>query len=267
MRIRLALTLMACLAASACTAARLGSPSLMAKSSPHLEPAPYGLISTQLHASPVFTECADMRLKPGPAANLDASLIPSDEYVQEGRRAQALTEPYSFSINLRGGPHKGEVLQVSVPAGFVSDFHSMPDAAVGITLPVRKALEAAVIHDWLYAVGHPGNAGEKRLADQAYSDILAHYGVDGFTHWAVASSVRMGGKKSFGAPEELRFYNKCFYGQCPGQTAAQSAGQPDLLYSPVMALKPDETLRAELWDLTVCLRNPAKGPEIAALPQ
>jgi hypothetical protein len=263
MHIRPALALLICLGAGACTAARLGSPSLAAKPSLHLEPAPFELISTELHASPVFTECAGMRTRPGPAANLDASLIPSDEYVQHGRRAQALIEPYSFSINLTGGPHKGEILQVSVPAGFVSDFHSMPDAAVGITLPVRKALEAAVIHDWLYAVGRPGDAGEKRLADQAYSDILAHYDVDGFTHWAVASGVRMGGKKSFGAPEELRFYNKCFYGQCPGQTAAA----PDLMGSPVMALKPDETLRAELWDLTVCLRNPAKGPEIAALPQ
>lgn len=263
MRIRLALTLLVCFGVSAsCTAARLGSPSLMAKPSMHLDPAPLDLISAELHGSPVFRECADMRMKTGPAANLDASLIPSDEYVQEGRRAQALIEPYSFSINLTGGPHKGEVLQVSVPAGFVSDFHSMPDAAVGITLPVRKALEAAVIHDWLYAVGHPGDAGEKRLADQAYSDILAHYGVDGFTHWAVASSVRMGGRKSFGAAEELRFYNKCFYGQCPGQTVSS----PDLLDSPVMALKPDEALRAELWDLTVCLRNPAQPREVAALP-
>lgn len=263
MRVRLALTLLACLGASACAAARLGSPSLTARPSPHLDPSPFELISTQLHASPVFRECADMRLRPGPAANLDASLIPSDEYVQEGRRAQALIEPYSFSINLRAGPHKGEVLQVSVPAGFVSDFHSVPDAAVGITLPVRKALEAAVVHDWLYAVGRRGDADEKRLADQAYSDILAHYGVDGFTHWAVASGVRVGGSKNFGAPGELRFYNKCFYGQCPGQAAAD----PDLAGSPVMALKQDDALRAELWDLTVCLRNPAKGPEIAALPQ
>jgi hypothetical protein len=258
---RIALAVLACLAAGGCAAARLGSPSLTAKASTHLDPFPLELISTQLHASPVFTECEGMRTRPGPAANLDASLIPSDEYVQQGRRAQALIEPYSFSISLSSGPHKGEILQVSVPAGFVSDFHSMPDAAVGITVPVRKALEAAVIHDWLYAVGRPGDKDGKRLADQAYADILAHYGVEGFTHWAVASGVRMGGKKSFGAPEELRFYNKCFYGQCPGQLAPW----PELLKSPVMALKPDEALRSELWDMTVCLTRPAAS-EIAALP-
>jgi hypothetical protein len=264
MHIRFALAALACLAAGACTGvARLGSPSLTAKPSAHLDAAPFELISAQLHASPVFTECAAMRMKPGPSANLDASLIPSDEYVQQGRRAQALIEPYSFSINLGGGVHKGEMLQVSVPAGFVSDFHSMPDAAVGITLSVRKALEAAVIHDWLYAVGRQGDSEEKHLADQAYSDILAHYGVDGFTHFAVASGVRMGGRKSFGAANELRFYNKCFYGQCPGQLGPW----PELLQSPVMALKPDETLRAELWDLTVCLAKPKKAAEIAALAQ
>ena len=264
MTLRLALAAMACLFVGACTGvARLGSPSLTAKASAHLDPAPFDLISAQLHASPVFTECAAMRTKPGPAANLDASLIPSDEYVQHGRRAQALIEPYSFSINLSSGPRKGEILQVSVPAGFVSDFHSMPDAAVGITLPVRKALEAAVVHDWLYAIGRPGDRQEKSLADQAYSDILAHYGVDGFTHFAVASGVRMGGGNSFGASDELRFYNKCFYGQCPGQLGPW----PELLESPVMALKPDESLRAELWDLTVCLARPGKAPEIAALAQ
>jgi hypothetical protein len=152
-------------------------------------------------------------------------------------------------------------LQVIVPAGFVSDFHSVPDAAVGLTLPVRKALEAAVVHDWLYAVGRPGDAAEKRLADQAYLDILGHYGVTGFTHWAVASGVRMGGKKSFGAPGELRFYNKCYYGQC----AQPGAKAPELLESPAMALKADQDLRAELWRLTVCIARPANAPEIAAL--
>jgi hypothetical protein len=263
MQRRLAVAITACLALGACVAApRVGSASLSSRPSPHLDPSPYQLIDGQLHRSIVFSECGASSAQPGPASNLDASLIPSDEYVQNGRRAQALIEPYRFSIGLTAGALKGSTLAVTVPAGFVSDFHSMPDAAVGLTLPVRKALEAAIIHDWLYAVGAPGDAAEKKLADQAYADILAHYGVEGFTHWAVSSSVRMGGKKSFGAPVELRFYNKCFYRQCPAESLL---GWPELAQSPVVALKPDPLLRERLWNLTVCIRYPAPAGELASV--
>lgn len=262
MRLSFLLVGLACLAAGACTSTvRIGSASLSAKPSPHLDAHPYELIETQLHASPVYAECGAASARPGPAANLDTSLIPSDEYVQDGRRAQALIESYRFTVALTQGPQKGASLQVTVPAGFVSDFHSVPDAAVGITLPVRKALEAAVVHDWLYAVGRQGDAAQKKLADQAYLDILGYYGVKGFTHWAVASGVRVGGKKSFGAARELRFYNKCYYGQCAGE----AEGLPGLRDSPAMALGPDEGLRDRLWELTVCIARPANAPEIAAL--
>lgn len=242
------------LAACSMTPLRIGSAALAARPSFHLDPHPYALIDSELEQSVVYARCDDAPAAPGPAANLDTSLIPSDEYVQQGRRAQALTEPYRFTIALTGGPSKGSLLQVTVPAGFVSDFHSTPDAAVQLTLPTRRALEAAVVHDWLYAVGRPGDAAGKALADQAYSDILAFYGVDGFTHWAVSSGVRIGGKKSFGDPGELRFYNKCYYGQCD---AAALAASPQLLSSPVLSLPPDPDLRRNLRDLTVCTRHPA----------
>jgi hypothetical protein len=263
MHSRLAIVIISCLGLGACVGApRIGSASLSSNPSPHLDPSPFQLIDAQLRHSVVFSECGASNAQPGPASNLDASLIPSDEYVQNGRRAQALTQPYRFSIDLSKGALKGSTLAVTVPAGFVSDFHSMPDTAVGLTLPVRKALEAAVIHDWLYAVGAPGDAAEKALADQGYADILAHYGVEGFTHWAVSSGVRMGGKKSFGAPVELRFYNKCFYRQCP---SGATTGWPELADSPVVALKPDPVLRERLWNLTVCIRYPAPASELASL--
>lgn len=264
MRLRTILAVAACLGLGACVAApRMGSAALAGRPSPHLEPNPYVLIDRQLHGSPVFAECGARPAKPGPAANLDTSLIPSDEYVQEGRRAQALTEPYRFSINLSDGQLKGSTIEVTVPAGFVSDFHSMPDAAVQLTLPVRRALEAAVVHDWLYAVGRPDDRLQKTLADQAYADILAFYRVEGATHWAVSSAVRSSGKKAFGAPAELRFYNKCFYGQCE---AGPLVGWPELRQSPVVALRPDSALRDQLWNLTVCIRYPGpEAPELASI--
>src|SRR5690242_17088751 len=128
MRLSFIIVGLACLAVGACESApRIGSASLSSRPSPHLEANAFHLIETQLHASPVFAECGAAPARLGPAANLDTSLIPSDEYVQNGRRAQALTEPYRFTIALTGGREKGETLQVTVPTGFVSDFHSVPD--------------------------------------------------------------------------------------------------------------------------------------------
>lgn len=264
MRLHSALAALACTLASACVPApmRIGSPALASRPSLHGDPDPIVLIGDQLHRSIVYADCSAPAGPEGPASNLDTSLIPSDEYVQRGRRAQALTEPYRFTVQLTDGRLKGSSVQVTVPAGFVSDFHSTPDAAVQMTLSIRRALEAAVVHDWLYAVGDPKDAEEKKIADQAYADILRHYGVEGFTHWAVSSSVRLGGRKSFGDPAELRFYNKCYYGQCE-QPEVQA--DPELASSPVVALGPDPALRTALWNLTVCIRKPIPGATQAAL--
>lgn len=234
---------------TACVPVRIGSPSLAGRESPVQAARPYEVIDNQLRHSLLYASCDAGVARPGPAASLDATLIPSDEYQQEGRRAQALIEPYRFTVGLTNGPHKGSTVQVTVPAGFVSDFHSTPDAAVGMTLTIRRALEAAVVHDWLYAVGPAGDEAQRELADQVYSDILAFYGVDSGTNWLVSTAVRWSAGKSFGAPEELRFYNRCFYGWCTDA----GGSLPD---SPVAALGPDPALRARLWDLTVCVRTP-----------
>lgn len=250
MRLRPAFAgLLAACSLAACIPVRIGSPSLASRESPVQAAQPYEVIYSQLRHSMLYSDCGAGAARNGPAAGLDATLIPSDEYEQEGRRAQALIEPYRFTIGLTNGPRKGSTVQVTVPAGFVSDFHSTPDAAVGMTLPIRKALEAAVVHDWLYAVGAAGDEDQRELADQVYSDILAFYGVDSGTNWMVSTAVRWSAAKNFGAPEELRFYNRCFYGWC-----AEEGGP--LPASPVTALEPDPALRARLWDLTVCVTTP-----------
>jgi Protein of unknown function (DUF1353) len=143
-------------------------------------------------------------------------------------------------------------VQVTVPSGFVSDFHSTPDGAIAATLSIRRALEAAIVHDWLYAVGRHGDEAQRELADQVYSDILDFYGVDGGTNWTVSTAIRWNGARSFGAPEELRFYNRCYYGWCKDEA-------PGLSASPVVSLRDDPYLRQQLWNLTVCIQRP-KSP-------
>jgi hypothetical protein len=250
------------LAAGCSSGPSIGSAALARRPSPHLAPDAYAAIDETMRGSMVVSACAPAARRPGPASSLDASLIPSNEYLQEGRRAEALIEPYRFAVRLTRGPSAGWTLDVTVPPGFITDMHSKPGWSEQLTLNTRLALEAAVVHDWLYAVGPSGDEPARALADQAYADILAFYGVEGFTHWSVAGAVRLNGEKHFGAPDELRFYNKCFYGLC-GPDAAQ---RPELRASPVVALPADPGLRRRLWDLTVCLEPPAPAPISAAAP-
>jgi hypothetical protein len=245
----LAASVLAIAGLCACVPVRMGSATLAVRESPVQAARPFDLIDSQLKTSLIYSGCETGPATLGPVASLDATLIPSDEYVQEGRRAQALIEPYRFTIRLSNGPHRGETVQVTVPSGFVSDFHSTPDGAVAATLSIRRALEAAVVHDWLYAVGRHGDEAQREMVDQVYSDILAFYGVDGGTNWTVSTAVRWNGARNFGAAEELRFYNRCFYGWCSGEAAA-------LRQSPVVSLSDDPGLRQRLWDLTVCIRRP-----------
>jgi len=249
MKLRTLAAGVAIVALSACVPARMGSATLASRESPVQAARPYDLIDSQLRTSVIYSDCEAGPAALGPVVSLDAALIPSDEYVQEGRRAQALIEPYRFTIRLTNDPYKGATAKVTVPSGFVSDFHSTPDGAVAATLSIRRALEAAVVHDWLYAVGRHGDEAQRELADQVYSDILAFYGVDGGTNWTVSTAIRWNGARCFGAPEELRFYNRCFYGWCGSENES-------LLRSPVISLRDDPDLRQRLWDLTVCIQRP-----------
>lgn len=247
---------------ASCTAApSMGSAALARRPNLHLAADPYAVLAQGVQQSAVWSECPagppDALGRAGPFASLDASLIPSNEYLQEGRRAEALIEPYRFAVRLSKGPSAGWTMDVTVPAGFVTDMHSKPGWSEQATLNTRLALEAAVVHDWLYAVGTPGDEEGRALADQAYADILAFYGVEGFTHWSVTGAVRLNGQKHFGAPAELRFYNTCYYGLCPGPPLGLKA-------SPVAALAPDPALRRRLHDLTVCLRPPVEAAAASA---
>lgn len=111
--------LLAMTAIGGCAATpRMGSPSLVRLDSPLLASRAFDVIDRQLHNSIVFSVCTETPRGAGPAASLDATLIPSDKYEQEGRRAQALIEPYRFTIGLTNGPSQGVIMQVTVPAGF-----------------------------------------------------------------------------------------------------------------------------------------------------
>jgi hypothetical protein len=111
------------------------------------------------------------------------------------RRLGVLTDDYYYCY-----PLTHEVIRV--PRGFETDFASIPYIAAGFIDPMGDNMEAAVIHDYLYAVGEPG---QREKADTILLDALEQHHVDPIRRKMMYEAVRLGGAKNYGAPSEWRF--------------------------------------------------------------
>ncbi|MEM7766266.1 MAG: DUF1353 domain-containing protein [Pseudomonadota bacterium] len=119
---------------------------------------------------------------------------------KQGRRVAVILEPFAFVHQI------GNVrLAAIAPVRYETDFASIPSWARGFIAPFGVHAEAAVIHDWLYAIGKPGDEQGRWLADEAFREALRHLGVGWATRNIMYNAVRSGGKKAFGRPDEFRF--------------------------------------------------------------
>jgi len=98
---------------------------------------------------------------------------------RNGQGLFELAAPFTFDIGFLGS---GET--VLVPAGFVTDFASIPGFARWL-LPISgKAAKAALLHDYMLSVG------DRRAAD-AFSDALKAAGVGPVKRWIMVAGVRL----------------------------------------------------------------------------
>ena len=88
------------------------------------------------------------------------------------------------------------VLQVAltVPAGFPTDFASIPRGLWNILPPVGKYDAAAMCHDWLYQTGmYHGVTVDRGDADRVLLEAMEVLGVARWQRWAIYLGVRIGG--------------------------------------------------------------------------
>lgn len=114
---------------------------------------------------------------------------------KDGRRLYVLNDEFPFC-----DPSTGDVYVV--PKGFVTDFASVPSAARGIIEPEGKAARAAILHDWLYAVGEIGG---REKADALFYRAMKIYGVDEIKARLAYQAVRFGGDKGYGLSTDWWF--------------------------------------------------------------
>jgi len=91
---------------------------------------------------------------------------------------------------------------VVVPRWYVTDFASVPWYGQSFIDPQGPTARAAIIHDWLYAIGEPGKREE---ADAIFLRAMLRYGVPSFQANIAYQAVRTGGEKGYGLPGDWLF--------------------------------------------------------------
>lgn len=99
------------------------------------------------------------------------------EILPDGRRAR-LTKPLEL-LDDRGNSH-------CVPAGFTTDFASVPRALWRLVPPWGPYSPAAVVHDYLYRTG----TGTRPDADAAFLGLMKRLGVPAWKRYAMYLAVR-----------------------------------------------------------------------------
>lgn len=117
---------------------------------------------------------------------------------KEGRTTAILV--YAFRYK-----HPASGAEIHVPAGYITDFASIPAAVRGTFPPFGRHAKAAVLHDWLYLVGEDG---QRAFADRVFLDAMAELGVSAVRRNLMYQAVRFGGGGGYG--REYRSWDRAF---------------------------------------------------------
>ena len=85
--------------------------------------------------------------------------------------------------------YRGLVIVITVPAGFVTDFASIPRIFRIIIPKLGKWTKSAVVHDYLYQFG----GLSRKQADLCFLDGMKDLGVVKWKRWVMWAAVRVAG--------------------------------------------------------------------------
>lgn len=114
---------------------------------------------------------------------------------KNGRKLFTLEEEFPYCDAETG-------LVIVVPKWYVTDFASVPWYGQAVIDPQGPTARAAIIHDWLYAVGQPG---KRELADDIFYRAMIKFGVDEMHARIAYNAVRTGGEHGYGLAGDWLF--------------------------------------------------------------
>lgn len=86
-------------------------------------------------------------------------------------------------------------VEIVVPAGFRTDFASVPRGLWNLFPPDGKGRDAAVVHDFLYSQRGGIWLYSRAEVDRIFRDGLAELGVSAWRRWVMWAAVRVGGRR------------------------------------------------------------------------
>lgn len=116
---------------------------------------------------------------------------------KEGRKLYTLNDEFPYCDKVTGKV-------VVVPKWFRTDFASVPwfgQFAVNTNGPT---IRAAIVHDWLYAIGEPGKRQE---ADDIFYRAMRKWGVSEIEARIAYNAVRQGGERGYALASDWVFVN------------------------------------------------------------
>lgn len=114
---------------------------------------------------------------------------------REGRITARLTEAFAYDVG-----HLGSGETITVPAGFVTDFTSMPWGLWNLEPPLGRAGKAAVLHDYAYATAGLHGRYTRKQADDIFREALAVLGVSAVKRNLMWAAVRAFGQAGWSSP-------------------------------------------------------------------
>ncbi len=130
------------------------------------------------------------------------TLIPRAE--KAGRRLVVMDEDWTYIVYAPDEAGGRFAFPVPVSRYFQSDFASIPFPFNRMISPFGRHSEAAIVHDWLYAVGEPG---QRKFSDMVFHDVMRMSRVSWLERNIMYASVRLGGAKAYGRENE---WNEAF---------------------------------------------------------
>lgn len=115
--------------------------------------------------------------------------------MKNGRKLFTLNEEFPYCDAATGRV-------IVVPKWYVTDFASVPWFGQGVIDPQGPTARAAIIHDWLYAIGQPGKREE---ADDIFYRAMISFGVSELQARTAYTAVRTGGEKGYGLKGDWTF--------------------------------------------------------------
>lgn len=117
--------------------------------------------------------------------DLDARELTHDASADK-RGTRKLLQPLVYRSDLLGRC-------VTVPAGFITDFASVPRIPVAYLLAGGCANAAAVLHDWMYTT----HEVDRATADAVFREAIIAGGEPTWRAWLMWAGVRIGGSHPY----------------------------------------------------------------------